>query len=173
MDAGTSCATSAIRSQRVGIQEARAKGYLAGCPVADFRVRLVDGQYHDVDSSEMAFKVAGSMAWKDAMAKAAPTMLEPIMAVEISTSEDFMGDVMGDLSQRRGKPQGMEAEDDRQVIKATVPMAEMLDYAPALRSMTQGRSSFTMEFSHYEDVPKPSQQKIIAESQKEDDGHGH
>ncbi len=153
-----------------GIQEAREKGYLAGFPVSNFRVRLLDGQYHDVDSSEMAFKVAGSMAWKDAMAKAAPVMMEPIMAVEISTSEDFMGDVMGDLSQRRGKPQGMDAEGERQVIKASVPMAEMLDYAPALRSMTQGRSSFTMEYSHYEMVPKQVQEKIIAEAQKEDEG---
>ena len=152
-----------------GIQAARQKGYLAGYPVADFRVRLVDGQYHNVDSSEMAFKVAGSMAWKDAMAKAAPTMLEPIMAVEIRTSEEYMGDVMGDLSQRRGKPQGMEAQDDRQIIKASVPMAEMLDYAPALRSMTQGRSSFTMEFSHYEMLPKQIQDKVIAESKKGDE----
>ena len=152
-----------------GIQEARAKGYLAGFPVVDFRVQLLDGQYHDVDSSEMAFKIAGSMAFKDAMARAAPTMLEPIMAVEIRTSEDFMGDVMGDLSQRRGKPQGMEAEGARQIIKAAVPMAEMLDYAPALRSMTQGRSSFTMEFSHYEDVPKQIQQKIIEEAQEQDE----
>ncbi|MCP3962813.1 MAG: elongation factor G [bacterium] len=152
-----------------GIQEARQKGYLAGYPVADFRVRLVDGRYHDVDSSEMAFKVAGSMAWKDAMAKAAPVLLEPIMAVDIRTSEDFMGDVMGDLSQRRGKPQGMEAQDDRQIIKATVPMSEMLDYARSLRAMTQGRSSFTMEFSHYEMVPKQIQDKLIADSKKADE----
>ncbi len=149
-----------------GIQEARQKGFLTSFPVGQFRVRLLDGQYHDVDSSEMAFKIAGSMAWKDAMAKAAPTLLEPIMAVEIRTSEEFMGDVMGDLSQRRGKPQGMEAEDDRQIIKATAPMSEMLDYGSALRSMTQGRSSFTMEFSHYEDVPKQIQEKIIADAKK-------
>ncbi|MEM7583299.1 MAG: elongation factor G [Acidobacteriota bacterium] len=153
-----------------GIQEARQRGFLAGYPVSEFRVRLLDGQYHDVDSSEMAFKIAGSMAFKDAMAKAAPTLLEPIMNVEIRTSEEFMGDVMGDLSQRRGKPLGMEAEDDRQIIKATVPMSEMLDYAPALRSMTQGRSSFTMEFSHYEDVPKQIQNKIIEAAQKDDEG---
>ena len=152
-----------------GIQEARQKGFLAGFPVGQFKVRLLDGQYHDVDSSEMAFKIAGSLAFKDAMARAAPTLLEPIMAVEIRTSEEFMGDVMGDLSQRRGKPQGMEAQDDRQIIKATVPMAEMLDYAPALRSMTQGRSSFTMDFSHYEDVPKQIQEKIIAEAKKDDE----
>ncbi len=152
-----------------GIQEARQRGFLAGYPVSEFRVRLLDGQYHDVDSSEMAFKIAGSLAFKDAMAKAAPTLLEPIMSVEIRTSEEFMGDVMGDLSQRRGKPLGMEAEDDRQIIKATVPMSEMLDYAPALRSMTQGRSSFTMEFAHYEDVPKQIQAKIIAAAKKDDD----
>ncbi|MEM7356192.1 MAG: elongation factor G [Acidobacteriota bacterium] len=152
-----------------GIQEARQRGFLASFPVGQFKVRLLDGQYHDVDSSEMAFKIAGSMAFKDAMAKAAPTLLEPIMAVEIRTSEEFMGDVMGDLSQRRGKPQGMEALDDRQIIKATVPMSEMLDYAPALRSMTQGRSNFTMEFSHYEDVPKQIQEKIIAEAKKDDE----
>lgn len=156
-----------------GIQEARAKGYLAGFPVVDFRVNLLDGKYHDVDSSEMAFKIAGSMAFKDAMSRAAATMLEPVMSVEIRTSEDFMGDVMGDLSQRRGKPLGMEAEDDRQIIKAAVPMSEMLDYARSLRAMTQGRSSFTMEFSHYEDVPKQIQQKIIEETQKEDEAQGH
>ena len=150
-----------------GIQEARQRGYLGGFPVSGFRVRLLDGQYHDVDSSEMAFKIAGSMAFKDAMGKAAPTLMEPIMAVEIRTSEDFMGDVIGDLSQRRGKTQGMEAQDDRQIIKATVPMAEMLDYAPALRSMTQGRSSFTMEMSHYEDVPKQIQEKVIAQAKKD------
>ena len=150
-----------------GIQEARARGYLAGCPVVDFRVRLLDGQHHDVDSSEMAFKIAGSLAWKDAMAQALPTILEPIMAVEIVTTEEFTGDLMSDLSQRRGRPQGMDAKDGKQIIKATVPMAEMLDYAPSLRSITQGRSSFTMEFSHYDEVPKQVQQKIIEAWQKE------
>jgi len=147
-----------------GIQEARVRGYLAGFPVGGFRVRLQDGQYHDVDSSEMAFKVAGSLAFKDAMAKAGATLLEPVMGVEITTNEDFMGDIMGDLSQRRGKPQGMEAKGDKQIIKAVVPMSEMLDYAPSLRSITQGRASFVMEFSHYEEVPKQLQQKIIAEA---------
>ncbi|HXO20412.1 MAG TPA: elongation factor G [Thermoanaerobaculia bacterium] len=149
-----------------GIQEARRRGYLAGYPVVDFKVRLLDGQYHDVDSSELAFKIAGSLAFKDAMAKAGPTLLEPIMKVEITTNDEFMGDIMGDLSQRRGRPQGMEPVNGAQVIRATVPMAEMLNYAPALRSMTQGRSSFHMEFSHYEEVPRPVQEKIIAESQK-------
>ncbi|NJL29472.1 MAG: elongation factor G [Thermoanaerobaculia bacterium] len=150
-----------------GIQEARMRGFLAGYPMGGFAVRLLDGQYHDVDSSEMAFKIAGSLAYKDAMAKAAATLLEPVMAVEVTTTDEFMGDIMGDLSQRRGRPQGMESLNNQQVIKATVPMAEMLDYAPALRSITQGRSSFTMEFSHYEEVPRQLQAKIIAEAQME------
>lgn len=146
-----------------GIQEARRRGFLAGYPMVDFKVRLLDGQYHDVDSSELAFKIAGSLAYKDAMANARPTILEPIMKVEITTTEEFMGDIMGDLSHRRGRPQGMDSVNGSQVIKATVPMSEMLNYAPALRSMTQGRSSFHMEFSHYEEVPKPVQDKLIAE----------
>lgn len=146
-----------------GIEEARQKGFLAGFPVVDFRVRLQDGQYHDVDSSEMAFKIAGSLAFKDAMSKAAPTIMEPILKVEISTSEEFMGDIMSDLSQRRGRPQGMETTEKAQIIKATVPMAEMLNYAPALRSMTQGRSRFHMEFSHYDEAPRAIQLKIIEE----------
>jgi elongation factor G len=149
-----------------GIQEARHRGYLAGYPVVDFKVRLIDGQYHDVDSSELAFKIAGSLAWKDAMEKAGPTILEPIMDVEITATEDYMGDIMGDLSQRRGRPQGMDSRNGTSIIKATVPLAEMLNYAPALRSMTQGRASFQMEFSHYEEVPRPLQEKIIAEAKK-------
>ena len=148
-----------------GIQEARARGYLAGYPVVDFRVRLVDGQFHDVDSSEMAFKVAGSLAFKDAMEKAAPVLIEPHMQLEITTTEEFMGDIMGDLSQRRGRPQGMEVQGDKQVVKAAVPMAEVLDYARALRAMTQGRASFHMEMSHYEEVPKSIQEKIIQEAE--------
>ncbi|MEM6456233.1 MAG: elongation factor G [Acidobacteriota bacterium] len=144
-----------------GIQEARRRGYLAGYPVGEFRVRLLDGQYHDVDSSEMAFKVAGSLAFKDAMTKAKPTMLEPIMQVEITTGDEFMGDLMSDLSSRRGRPQGMEAKGDKQVIQALVPLAEMLEYAPKLRSITQGRANFVMEFSHYDEVPRQIQQKII------------
>ena len=147
-----------------GIQEARQRGFLAGYPVVDFKVRLKDGQYHDVDSSEMAFKVAGSLAFKDAMASAAPTIIEPMMQVQIRTSEDFTGDIMSDLSQRRGRPQGMEAKRGNQVISAIVPMAEMLDYSPALTSMTQGRASFEMEFSHYDEVPRPIQEKLIQEA---------
>jgi len=149
-----------------GIQEARRKGYLAGYPMVDFRVLLLDGQYHDVDSSEMAFKIAGSLAYKDAMEQARPTILEPMMKLEITTTEEFTGDIMSDLSQRRGRPQGMDAQDGNQVITAVVPMAETLEYARALRSMTQGRSSFHIEFSHYEEVPQQVQEKIIAEAKR-------
>jgi elongation factor G len=150
-----------------GIQEARQRGFLAGFPVVDFRVRLLDGQYHDVDSSEMAFKIAGSLAFKAAMDKAGATVLEPIMKVEIQTSEEFMGDIMSDLSHRRGRPQGMDSKNGAQVVNALVPMSEMLNYAPALRSMTQGRSSFHMEFSHYEEMPRPVQEKLVAQARKE------
>ncbi len=158
-----------------GIQEARRRGFLAGFPVVDFKVRLLDGQYHDVDSSEMAFKIAGSLAFKDAMANAKPTILEPIMKVEVVASEEFTGDIMGDLSHRRGRPQGMDTMNGNQLIKATVPMSEMLNYAPALRSMTQGRATFHMEFSHYEEVPRPVQEKLIAEAQKhrQEEQHHH
>ena len=149
-----------------GIQEARRRGFLAGYPMVDFKVRLLDGQYHDVDSSEMAFKIAGSLAFKDAMANAKPTILEPVMKVDITTTEEFTGDIMGDLSHRRGRPQGMDADNGSQVIKALVPMSEMLDYDRILRAMTQGRSSFHMEFSHYEEVPKLVQDKLVAEAQK-------
>jgi elongation factor G len=149
-----------------GIQEARTRGFLAGYPMGDFRVRLLDGQYHDVDSSEMAFKIAGSLAYKDAMAKASPTILEPIMEVEVMTTEEFMGDIMSDLSQRRGRPQGMDARNNQQIVKALVPMSEMLSYAAALRAMTQGRSNFHMSFSHYEEAPRHVQEKIIADARK-------
>ncbi len=149
-----------------GIQEARHRGFLAGFPMVDFRVRLLDGQYHDVDSSELAFKIAGSLAFKEAMEKAAATILEPVMQVEIHTSEEFMGDIMSDLSHRRGRPQGMDSKNGVQIVSALVPMAEMLNYAPALRSMTQGRSSFHMEYSHYEEVPRPVQEKLIQQARK-------
>ncbi len=154
-----------------GIQETRARGFLAGYKVVDFKVRLKDGQYHDVDSSEMAFKIAGSLAFKDAMNHAAPVILEPIMQVEITTSEEFTGDIMSDLAQRRGRPQGMETKNGAQVVNAMVPMAEMLNYDPALTAMTQGRSRFHMEFSHYDPVPKNIQDKLIAEAQKAKEEH--
>jgi elongation factor G len=155
-----------------GIEEARRRGYLAGFRVVDFKVRLLDGQYHDVDSSEMAFKIAGSLAFKDAMERAGATILEPMMKLEIAASEDFTGDIMSDLSQRRGRPQGMDSKNGTQVITAVAPMSELLDYAPALRAMTQGRGSFHMEFSHYEEVPRQVQQKLIEERKREREEEG-
>jgi elongation factor G len=149
-----------------GIQDARKRGYLAGFPMVDFKVELYDGQYHDVDSSEMAFKIAGSLAFKDAMEKARPTILEPIMKVEIRAPQDYMGDLMGDLTSRRGRPSGVESEGEDSVIKAEVPLAEMISYAPVLRSITQGRGSFHMEMGHYEEVPRPLQDKLVAEHAK-------
>jgi elongation factor G len=149
-----------------GIVEAAAHGFNTSHPVVDFRVRLIDGQYHDVDSSELAFKIAGSLAWKDAMAKARPTILEPVMNVEIVTPEEFMGDIMSDLSQRRGRPQGMDTRGHNQVVKAVVPLSEMLDYSQSLTSMTQGRASYTMAYSHYEEVPRQIQEKIVAEDRR-------
>ncbi|HEX6087264.1 MAG TPA: elongation factor G [Thermoanaerobaculia bacterium] len=149
-----------------GIQDARVKGYLAGFPMVDFRVRLKDGQYHDVDSSEMAFKIAGSLAYQEAMEKARPTLLEPIMHVDINAPSEYVGDIMGDLNSRRGRVEGVDAEDEAQVVHARVPLAEMLTYGSTLRSLTQGRGSFHMEYSHYEEVPKQLQEKIITESKK-------
>jgi elongation factor G len=149
-----------------GIQDARKKGFLAGYPVVDFRVRLKDGQYHDVDSSEMAFKIAGSLAFQQAMEQARATLLEPIMHVDISVASEYVGDIMGDLNSRRGRVEGVDAEGDIQTVRARVPLAEMLTYGSTLRSLTQGRGSFHMEFSHYEEVPRNLQEKIIAESKK-------
>ena len=149
-----------------GIQDARKKGFLAGYPVVDFRVRLKDGQYHDVDSSEMAFKIAGSMAFQQGMEQARPTILEPIMHVDISAPSEYVGDLMGDLNSRRGRVEGVDAEEDMQTVHARVPMSEMLTYGSTLRSITQGRGSFHMEFSHYEEVPRNLQDKIIAETKK-------
>ncbi len=149
-----------------GIQDARRRGFLAGYPMVDFKAEVYDGQYHDVDSSEMAFKIAGALAYKDAMSKAAPTILEPIVKVEIRAPQEYMGDLMGDLTSRRGRPSGMETEGDDAVIKAEVPMSEMLSYAPVLRSITQGRGLFHMEMSHYEELPRMLQEKLIAERAK-------
>ena len=137
----------------VGIQEAMESGVLAGYPVVDVRVSLIEGSYHDVDSSEMAFKVAGSMAFKNAMQRAKPKLLEPVMAVEVVTPDDYLGDVMGDLSSRRGHVLGLEPRGNAQVITARVPLATMFGYATDLRSTTQGRATFTMQFDRYEDVP--------------------
>lgn len=156
-----------IPSIEKGIQEARKKGILAGYPTIDFKVILYDGSYHEVDSSDIAFKIAASMAFKKGMKEAKPTLLEPIMSVEVYTPEAYMGDIMGNLNGRRGKLQGMEQKGNMRIIKALVPMAEMLDFEPTLTSITGGRGSFLMEFSHYEEVPAHIQQKIIAEAIKE------
>lgn len=150
-----------------GIREARTKGYLAGFPLVDFKATVYDGKHHPVDSSEMAFKIAGSLAFKEAMEKCKPTLLEPIMNVEIVVPDETTGDVLGDLNSRRGRTQGMEKKGNMTQVNAQVPMAEMLTYEPALTSMTGGRGSFHMEYSHYEEVPSHLTQKIIAESKAE------
>ncbi|GAB4244021.1 MAG: elongation factor G [Thermoleophilia bacterium] len=147
-----------------GIVEAMERGVIAGYPVVDVRVKLYDGSYHTVDSSEMAFKIAGSLAFTKAMQNAAPVLLEPVMNVEVIAPEENMGDIMGDLSSRRGRPQGSESLGEMHVIRAQVPLAEMLSYAPQLRSMTGGRGSYTMEFDHYEEVPAHLADKIIEEA---------
>jgi elongation factor G len=145
-----------------GIREATENGALAGYPVVDVKVTLFDGSYHDVDSSEIAFKIAGSMAFKQAARKANPVLLEPIMSVEVVVPEDFMGDVIGDISSRRGKVLGMDTRPAAQAIDARVPLAQMFGYATDLRSMTQGRATYTMQFSHYEPVPAAVAEGIIA-----------
>jgi elongation factor G len=149
-----------------GILDARKKGYLAGFPMVDFRVRLKDGQYHDVDSSEMAFKIAGSLAYQEAMEKARATILEPIMHVDISAPAEYIGDIMGDLNSRRGRVEGVDTDGESQQVKARVPLAEMLTYGSTLRSITQGRGSFHMESSHYEEVPRSLQEKVISEAKR-------
>jgi elongation factor G len=152
-----------------GIVEAMAGGVLAGYPMKDVRVRLYDGQHHSVDSSEMAFKIAGSMAFKQAVADADAYLLEPIMQVTIAVPEDTVGDVIGDLNSRRGRPLGMEPKGSATEIKAEVPMAEMLDYAPDLRAITGGRGDYTMEFLRYEEVPGHIAQKVVAEAKAGDE----
>ena len=146
-----------------GIQEAAARGFLAGCQVVDFRVKVYDGSYHTVDSSEMAFKVAGSLAFKKAMESLKPVLLEPIVLLTVSVPDESMGDVIGDLSSRRGKVLGSDSAGGVTEIKAHVPMSEVLRYAPDLRSMTAGQGFFTMEFAHYEEAPQPIVDKVIAE----------
>jgi elongation factor G len=164
---GGSIPKNFIPAVEKGIQEARLRGFIAGYPMVDFQVELYDGQYHDVDSSEMSFKIAGSLAYKDAVAKCRPTLLEPIMRVEIAVPEEYAGSVMGDLSSRRGRPQGMEPKGSMQVIKAEVPMAEMLTYDAEITSMTGGRGSYHMEFDHYDEVPFQLQEKIVAAAKAE------
>jgi elongation factor G len=150
-----------IKPVSVGIQEAMKNGILAGYPVEDIKVKLFDGSYHDVDSSEMAFKIAGSIAFQAGAKKANPVILEPIMAVEVVTPEEYLGDVMGDLNSRRGKIEGITPRKDAHVVKATVPLSEMFGYATTMRSMTQGRALYTMQFSHYDETPKSISEQII------------
>ncbi len=152
-----------------GIIESKGKGVLAGFPCDDFRVILDDGSFHAVDSSEMAFKIAGSLAFKKACTEASPVLLEPIMKVSIITPDEYMGDIMGDLNSRRGRVLGMDNKGKNQVINANVPMAEFLSYAPDLRSMTGGRGLFSMELSHYDEVPAQISQKIVEELKKDDE----
>ena len=153
-----------------GIQDARTRGYLAGYPMVDFRVTVFDGSYHDVDSNELSFKLAGSLAFKDAMTRARPTILEPVMHVEVYAPSDFAGDLMGDLNGRRGRIGGMDTRGATTVIKAQVPMSEMLTYEQHLTSATGGRGSYHMEYSHYEEVPSHLQAKIIAAAKAERTG---
>jgi elongation factor G len=150
-----------------GIQDARTRGYLAGFPMVDFRVTVFDGSYHDVDSNELSFKLAGSLAFKDAMTRARPTILEPIMNVEVYSPSDFAGDLMGDLNSRRGRIGGMDTRGAMTIIKAVVPMSEMLTYEQHLTSATGGRGSYHMEYSHYDEVPAHLQAKIIAAAKAE------
>ncbi len=153
-----------IRSIERGISEALESGPLAGYPVTGVGVEVYDGSSHDVDSSEVAFKIAGSMAWRDAAKDAEPVLLEPVMAVEVVTPEDYMGDVMGDISSRRGKVQGMEMRNNTQVIGARVPLAEMFGYATDLRSATQGRATYTMQFESYEPAPRNVSEEVVAKA---------
>jgi elongation factor G len=139
-------------------------GVLAGYPMVDLKVEVFDGSYHDVDSSEMAFKIAGSIGFKDGAAKASPVLLEPIMAVEVTTPDDYMGDVIGDLNSRRGKILGMSQRGNAQIIEANVPLAEMFGYATDLRSKTQGRATYSMQFAHYAQVPSSIAETIVTKA---------
>jgi elongation factor G len=151
-----------ISAVDAGIQQAMQSGVIGGYPVVGLRARVYDGSYHEVDSSEMAFQIAGSMAFKDAMRKSDPKLLEPIMKVEITIPEEYMGDVMGDVTARRGRIEGMEPQNGAQVVHAFVPLAEMFGYSTDLRSSTQGRGVYSMEVDHYEAVPKSIQEKVAA-----------
>jgi len=154
-----------INPTEMGIKEALEGGILAGYPMSDIKVTLYDGSYHDVDSSEMAFKIAGSMAIKEAARRAKPILLEPIMSVEVVVPEEYMGDVIGDLNSRRGRIEGMELRGTTQIIKASVPLSEMFGYATELRSRTQGRGSFTMHFGRYDEVPGSIAEEIVSKVQ--------
>ena len=159
--------TGFIPAVEKGVREAMQHGTVAGCPVKDIRVTVFDGSYHSVDSSEMAFKIAGSMAFKEAMEKASPVLLEPIMAVAVTVPEESVGDVIGDLNGRRGRPLGMEPSGSMTEVKAEVPMSEMLSYAPDLRSITGGQGDYTMEFARYEEVPAHIAGKVVEKATAE------
>ena len=158
-----------IKPIEAGIREAAESGVLAGYPVIDFKATLVDGSYHEVDSSEMAFKIAASMAFKDGCKKASPVILEPIMKVEVTVPEEYMGDVIGDINSRRGRMEGMEARNGNQIIRGFIPLSEMFGYATDLRSKTQGRGTYSMEPSHYEEVPKSVLETIVASRKKSEE----
>ena len=157
-----------VKPIEAGIREAAESGVLAGYPVIDFKATLVDGSYHEVDSSEMAFKIAASMAFKDGCKKASPVILEPIMKVEVTVPEEYMGDVIGDINSRRGRMEGMEARNGNQIIRGFIPLSEMFGYATDLRSKTQGRGTYAMEPSHYEEVPKSVLEQIVASRAKKE-----
>jgi elongation factor G len=161
---GGSIPRNLIPAVEKGVHEALDHGPLAGFPVVDIRVRCIDGKHHPVDSNEMSFKLAGSFGFKAAVEKAAPTLLEPIMSVEIVVPSEFVGDILGDVSARRGRVQSSESRGSAQVIQAQVPMAEMLEYASALTSMTGGQGEFHMEFSHYDEAPAQVRERVIAEA---------
>ena len=150
-----------------GVREAMDNGVIAGYPVVDVKVTVYDGSYHEVDSSEMAFKIAGSMAFRNAAEKANPVLLEPYVKVEVIVPEEYMGDVMGDINSRRGRIEGMEARNGAQVINAFVPLSEMFGYSTDLRSKTQGRGNYSMEVSYYDEVPKNIAEAIIAKNKGE------
>jgi elongation factor G len=156
-----------IPSVDTGCQDAMEFGVLAGYPMVDVKVTLTDGAYHDVDSSELAFKIAGSMAFKDAARRAGPALLEPMMAVEVITPEEFMGDVIGDINSRRGQVQAMDERAGARVVEATVPLSEMFGYVGDLRSRTQGRASYSMQFDSYAQVPNSVAEEIIAKARGE------
>jgi elongation factor G len=158
---GGTIPTEFIPAVEQGIEEALASGVKAGYPMVDVRVELTDGSYHDVDSSEMAFKIAGSMAVQEAARRAKPVLLEPVMAVEVVTPEEFLGDVIGDLSRRRGKVQGQDQRGNALAVQAFVPLGEMFGYATDLRSSTQGRAQYTMQFERYEEVPGNIAEEIV------------
>jgi elongation factor G len=154
-----------------GVQESMVKGELAGFPVVGVGITLVDGSYHNVDSSEMAFKIAGSLAFREAYAKADPVMLEPVMAVEISVPDDSVGDITGDLNSRRGRLLGIEPRGSATTVRAEVPMAEMLTYSQTLTSVTGGRGDYAMSFLRYEEVPQHIATKVAADAKKAAESH--